>query len=163
MRVASLHVPMRTISSAVDKREGKLKRRQFVQEQLGLPRNTIPFVLRTLYPQYALEKKFLLNACQKPRDERLMRLFMDHGRLVSIDVWKEFTLVGALTYEHDHGLFIALDAILVAYFHNLMTDLISLLSAESRRRVTRDDINFILRTVWPNRATGRQTLARVFQ
>lgn len=162
-RVSSLHMPLRTITSAVDKKSDKLRRRQFAEEELGLPRNTIPLVLRTLYPQYALERRLLLEACQKPRDERLMRLFLDYGRLVSVEVWKEFTLADALTYEHDHGLFIALDAILVAYFYNLMTDLVSLLAAEGRRRVTHEDVHFVLRTLWPSRAAGRQSLARIFQ
>lgn len=162
-RVTALHMPMRTITSAIDKKADKLRRRQFAETTLGLPRNTVPFILRTLYPQFALERRLLLEACQKPRDERFMRLFMDYGRLVSVELWKEFTLADALVYEHDHGLFIALDAILVAYFHNLMTDLISLLAAEGRRRVTREDVHFVLRTLWPGRAAGRQSLARIFQ
>lgn len=159
--VQSYHAPLASVASRDEKKEEKRRRSTFMKAQ-GLPQNTLPLTVSTLYPQYAATREHLMAVCEKPRDQRFMKLFLDQGRLVPNEVWRRFTLMEALTYEHDHALFIALDTALVTFFFNLHTDLITLLAAEGRRRVTANDIRLLLQEIWPSRTRSRESLSRHF-
>jgi hypothetical protein len=159
--VPSYYAPLATVASRVEKKDEKRRRTLFMKVQ-GLPQNTLPLTVSTLYPQHSATREQLMAVCERPRDVRFMKLLLEQGRLVPNDVWRRFTLMEALSYEHDHALFIALDAALVTFFFNLHADLVTLLAAEGRRRVTAKDIRLLLQEVWPSRTRGRESLARHF-
>lgn len=143
----SLH-PMRDgVTFMAEKEKRKAER-----EQLGLPRNVQPVIINTKFQQYKLSHEDLMKGCSTERDRRFMKVFANHNRLMPIDRWKRYTLVHGKVFNHDLGVFLALDLALATVALNFYRDMRALLAGR-RKKVRVSDVNYLINNVWSRQAS----------
>jgi hypothetical protein len=117
--------------------------------QHGLPRNVQPVVITTKYRQYKLDPEDLLKGCATDKDRKFMSMVANNGRLLPVERWKRYTLVQGETYNHDMGIFTALDLALITIVLNFYTDMRRLMQGR-RQKIRVSDVQYMINNVWAN-------------
>jgi hypothetical protein len=123
-----------------------------------LPKNVCPVVIRTKYPAYKMSNEELHNGCNSERDHEFLNLIAKYGRLLPSDRWKEWTLMEGGNYQHDLGLFSALDLALIAFIVNFNHDIKSLLGSNGRKKIRSVDIEYLMNHIWTRRALAHSKI-----